>query len=207
MAISAFVVPFFGKTVVRIVVSTFGIFLGPVLAIFTMGVFLPWTNSMGVMLGAMIGASMASWVCIGGLIYLPNHDLEQILPTNTSGCFHNGYNSSYQLNYTTTVVTTTEQLLSSPLEDTVYSISYLYHSMIGYFVSILFGLLISFISGANKPSESDPRLFVPLFDNKRLPEKLRNFFRFGVPELKEQHEANDAEEQHLSMDLKDTDLF
>jgi len=30
----------------------------------------------------------------------------------------------------------------------------------------------------------DPELFVPILDNPRLPEKIRTFFRFGVPERK-----------------------
>ena len=28
----------------------------------------------------------------------------------------------------------------------------------------------------------DPRLFAPLVDNKYLPNKVRQFFRFGVPD-------------------------
>lgn len=39
--------------------------------------------------------------------------------------------------------------------------------------------------GPNKPAESDPRLFCQLLDNRRLPESVRNFFRFGVPTMED----------------------
>lgn len=32
----------------------------------------------------------------------------------------------------------------------------------------------------------DPKLFLPIMNNKYLPEKLRKFFRFGVPEYKKE---------------------
>jgi len=46
-----------------------------------------------------------------------------------------------------------------------------------------------YFTGANNPEKANPDLFAPIVDSKRLPEKVRKFFRFGVPErLKEQDE-------------------
>jgi len=42
----------------------------------------------------------------------------------------------------------------------------------------------TFHIGKNKPEEMDPELFVPILDNPCLPQKVRTFFRFGVPERK-----------------------
>ena len=39
-----------------------------------------------------------------------------------------------------------------------------------------------FYSGANKPSEADPILFVPILSHPIFPAKIRKFFRFGVPQ-------------------------
>ena len=36
----------------------------------------------------------------------------------------------------------------------------------------------------NKPKEMNPDLFVPFLDHPCLPETVRTFFRFGVPERK-----------------------
>ena len=46
------------------------------------------------------------------------------------------------------------------------------------------------LSGANDPEKADAKLFVPFVDNKRLPEKVLTFFRFGVPQLPESFQNN-----------------
>ena len=42
-------------------------------------------------------------------------------------------------------------------------------------------LIFSFTKGANNPQNADPELFVPIISNPVLPQKIRKFFRFGVP--------------------------
>ena len=51
--------------------------------------------------------------------------------------------------------------------------------------------------GANKPSELDPKLFIPLIENEIFPASVRKFFRFGVPPLQE--ESFKAEETELKI--------
>lgn len=51
-------------------------------------------------------------------------------------------------------------------------------------------------SGARNPSESDPKLFIPLLDNPLFPEKVRRFFRFGVPELGEWNKETVPDPDH-----------
>ena len=48
--------------------------------------------------------------------------------------------------------------------------------------SLCYNLITIFLVGKNKPEEMDPDLFLPIVDHPRLPEKVRTFFRFGVPE-------------------------
>jgi len=45
-----------------------------------------------------------------------------------------------------------------------------------------------FYVGKNKPEEMDPKLFVPILDHHCLPDKLRIFLRFGVPEIENNDE-------------------
>ena len=40
-----------------------------------------------------------------------------------------------------------------------------------------------FSKGPSNPESMDPVLFLPLVDNEHLPEKIRKFFRFGVPDI------------------------
>jgi len=51
--------------------------------------------------------------------------------------------------------------------------------------------------GANKPSEMDPILFVPLLDHSIFPASLKKFFRFGVAE-KHMLDINKNKNEYLS---------
>ncbi|XP_078484212.1 sodium-coupled monocarboxylate transporter 1-like [Ciona intestinalis] len=66
----------------------------------------------------------------------------------------------------------------------LYGITFLYYSSIGSIITIIVGLLVSIITGANDPQKSNPDVFVPILDNKCFPESVRHFFRFGVPPRK-----------------------
>jgi len=50
--------------------------------------------------------------------------------------------------------------------------------------------------GANKPSEVDPNLFVPLLSHSIFPARLKKFFRCGVPE-KQNIDINENKQKHL----------
>ncbi|XP_069124076.1 sodium-coupled monocarboxylate transporter 1-like isoform X2 [Argopecten irradians] len=64
----------------------------------------------------------------------------------------------------------------------LYRMSYLWYSPLAVLVTVVIGLLISFITGATKTKELNPRLICPFFDVffPCLPEKLRKKLRFGV---------------------------
>lgn len=48
--------------------------------------------------------------------------------------------------------------------------------------------------GPNKPESMDPKLFLPFVDHKCLPNKVRSFFRFGVPLNEKKWEPRKYEE-------------
>jgi len=43
----------------------------------------------------------------------------------------------------------------------LYRVSYLWYTLIGVLTAISVGLLVSFLTGANKPQDVDPRLLCP----------------------------------------------
>ena len=45
----------------------------------------------------------------------------------------------------------------------------------------------------------DPRLFAPLVDNKYLPNKVRQFFRFGVPDYCPGYDHGSVEKIDLTL--------
>ncbi|XP_076825675.1 sodium-coupled monocarboxylate transporter 2-like isoform X1 [Clavelina lepadiformis] len=176
-----------GATVLKISLTTFGMFAGPVLGLYTMGVFLPWTNSKGALSGVLAGSLFATWVAVGGILHPPSPEKTRLLPLSTEDCL-----TSISLNITDTPTTstnviamTTTALIVTPerplLDETLYSLSYQLVGVVGFVITILVGVTFSFVTGHNDPSKLDPRLFMPIVDHHILPEKVRNFFRFGVP--------------------------
>ena len=49
---------------------------------------------------------------------------------------------------------------------------------------------IFYFSGKNDPKKMNPKLFLPLLDNKIFPERVQRFFRFGVAEYKPDNTEN-----------------
>ncbi|XP_072048596.1 sodium-coupled monocarboxylate transporter 2-like [Amphiura filiformis] len=81
------------------------------------------------------------------------------------------------------------------LEDWWYGMSYLWYSGVAVASVIVFGLTVSFITGAQKPSELEPGLISPIFDIVMccLPAKWRRFLWCGV-----RHDENKFHEKEGS---------
>uniref|UniRef100_H2YAS1 Sodium-coupled monocarboxylate transporter 1 n=1 Tax=Ciona savignyi TaxID=51511 RepID=H2YAS1_CIOSA len=161
-------------------VSTFrGSCGGPMLAVYTLGLFFPWCNGIGALAGQLVGTTFCLWIGLGGLIYGRDPKYLRKLPTQTDGCLSpTTLNSSLvDIHSNTTWIYDTKETTYSDL----YSISFMYFSMIGFIITIFIGLLVSFATGANDPKKMDPKVFVPIIDNQCFPKNIRHFFRFGVP--------------------------
>jgi len=59
----------------------------------------------------------------------------------------------------------------------------------------------------------DPDLFIPIIEHQCFPEKIRNFFRFGVPERsfdsKQRNDKllEDDDDYHISPAVSDSDFI
>ncbi|XP_012519436.1 PREDICTED: sodium-coupled monocarboxylate transporter 1 [Propithecus coquereli] len=133
--------------------SIFGVVGGPLLGMFSLGILVPFANSIGTFVGLMAGFAISLWVGIGAQFYpaLPERTLP--LHLETRGC-----NSSYN---GTSLMKTTEMPFSTsafhihnvertPLMDNWYSLSYLYFSPIGTLVTLFVGILLSLLTGGRK---------------------------------------------------------
>ncbi|CAK8694692.1 unnamed protein product [Clavelina lepadiformis] len=197
VAIMAFATQCFGGTVVSILFTIYGCFFGPILAVFTLGIFFPWTNVVGVFTGQLAASLFMIWMGVSSVIYGKPADKLRQLPTTTQGCPVNAMNYTTIDPYfnatgleqfalwndsTTDTMTINDQDQKPALFYSLWSLSFLYYDLMGFFLTMVISLLVSFVTGANKPSDADPRYFMPFIDNPIFPEKVRRFFRFGVPE-------------------------
>lgn len=206
--------------VLQAALSLFGMIGGPLLGVFTLGMFFPWANSIGALVGLIVGLVFMFWIGIGAYVAKPYIPKSVV---SVAGC--NWAIMSNTTNITTTIATTvtmatnvttaaTTTLSPAELAEAnggpfyqLYALSYLWYSFTAVLTVVGVGLILSFITGATKPADVDPRLMIPLFDIvfPFLPEKIRKPLRMGVryDQIKPypsdtHHTAADVEEDHIN---------
>uniref|UniRef100_A0A8D1UK61 Sodium-coupled monocarboxylate transporter 1 n=1 Tax=Sus scrofa TaxID=9823 RepID=A0A8D1UK61_PIG len=133
--------------------SIFGMVGGPLMGLFALGILVPFSNSIGALVGLLAGFAISLWVGIGAQLYPPLPERTMPLSLETYGC-----NSTYN---GTNWMTTTEMPFSTsafqvhniertPLMDNWYSLSYLYFSTVGTLATLFVGMLISLLTGGRK---------------------------------------------------------
>ncbi|XP_076328094.1 sodium-coupled monocarboxylate transporter 2-like [Tachypleus tridentatus] len=154
--------------VLQAALSIRGMIGGPLLGLFTLGMFFPWSNSKGAGGGLLCGLAIS--FCIGFGAFF-NQPVIPTAPVSVDGCLGN-----YTL--LSTVAPEVHNAEIFPL----FRISYMWYSTIGALTVITFGLIISFVTGPNKPEDIDPKLICPVFDILCccLPAKIRRKLRFRV---------------------------
>ncbi|XP_037509394.2 sodium-coupled monocarboxylate transporter 1 [Rhipicephalus sanguineus] len=159
---------------------------GPLLGLFSMGVFIPHVSSKGAMLGLLTSLGISLWISIGSLVNSPTYPSP---PLSVDGCpalYRNVTNSSEP--YIHPIIT------EEDIGDGVYSLSYLWQTLVAFLVSFVVGIPASFYATANDPKKMNPKLICPIVDVlfPYLPERFRRPFRFKLgqdyvaPQLQQQ---------------------
>lgn len=152
-------------SILQAALSILGMISGPLLGLYLLGMLFRTSNSIGGLLGMIIGLVMTLWVGIGGQIYPPTPEKTYPLPLNTTGC-----NNTMGQNYTTTAPWTSPVTLTyqpdvrPPLADSWYSLSYLYLAPLGTLSTVVSGLLVSILTGGRKQEKLNSDLFVKKSD-------------------------------------------
>ncbi|XP_069078059.1 sodium-coupled monocarboxylate transporter 2-like isoform X1 [Pleurodeles waltl] len=182
------VVASFMGGVVQAALSIHGMCGGPMLGLFTLGIVFPWTNWKGALGGLLTGITLAFWVAIGAFIYPAPVTKSLPLELDTAGC--QVFNETM---YPTVSAPTAAHPFRPELADNWYSISYLYYSAVGCLSCIIAGLLISFITGYQRPEEIRPLLIRPICNILWFwSPKMKTLCWCGVQhDLEDIHEKND----------------
>nr|XP_039257386.1 sodium-coupled monocarboxylate transporter 1-like [Styela clava] len=181
----AFAISASGSNVFELLYGFTSLTYGPGIAIYFLGFFFPWTNTIGAMTGLFSSYAVLVFMFVGRRFFN-----DPPYPTNLPGVSTEFCQNNLTENFQITNLTTELPLTSSAIPEIertflrdVYNINYNFLMMIGFIITIIVGIIASFLSGHTPASKADPRLFVPLVDNKRLSLKVLKFFRFGVPNL------------------------
>ncbi|CAI9153367.1 unnamed protein product [Rangifer tarandus platyrhynchus] len=142
----------FMGSVIQAALSIHGMCGGPMLGLFSLGIFFPFVNWKGALAGLLTGIFLSFWVAIGAFIYPAPASKTWPLPLSTDRCDPSNVTESV-----------TPVLPSRPaIAETWYAISYLHYSTVGCLGCIAAGVIISFLTGRQKGKDIPPLLIRPV---------------------------------------------
>ncbi|XP_059489775.1 sodium-coupled monocarboxylate transporter 1-like [Neocloeon triangulifer] len=175
--------------VLQAALSVHGIVGGPILGVFSLGVFVPWVNSKGAFAGAITGLLFMSWMG-GGAQYVTALGQMQfpMKETSVTGCN----------------CTIADHLLSNqtipeyPDVFPIFAVSYMWYAIIGWLVTVVVAIVVSFATGFSIPKHTDIHLLSPVF--VRLMDSLSREWQtsLGWPHKEERNARKQTEMQLLN---------
>ncbi|XP_051581128.1 solute carrier family 5 member 6a isoform X1 [Myxocyprinus asiaticus] len=154
-------------SVLQAALSIFGMVGGPLLGLFCLGMFFPWANSTGALVGLAAGLVMAFWIGIGSFVSKMSASVPPIINATVMPDVGN---------MTTAVMTTLITSKSRPSGvQALYSLSYMWYSAHNSATVVVVGLLVSFLTGPMKEEELNPGTIYPVLGNLLffLPQRYR----------------------------------
>ncbi|XP_035714145.1 sodium-coupled monocarboxylate transporter 1 isoform X2 [Folsomia candida] len=123
-----------------------GTFLGPIVGVFSLGMFFPWSNALGSMLGIIPTLAITLFIGVGSILQ-GNEGLlpVQKLPLRTDGCY---VNEMLQDTFFSPAGKGWKDEDYSPLTK-IFSIAYLWQPAITIMSTLIFGMLFSIIINAS----------------------------------------------------------
>uniref|UniRef100_A0A8C5AG20 Solute carrier family 5 member 5 n=1 Tax=Gadus morhua TaxID=8049 RepID=A0A8C5AG20_GADMO len=127
--------------------TVMGVVSGPLLGAFTLGMFFPWANQVGVLCGVAAGFSVSLWLAIGSTLYPPSAEIMGVLPLLGGDCSPS--NDSLSGSLVTEKPSSIVHLHPDEHEGlhNFYYMSYLYFGAMATSTVILVGLLVSCVTG------------------------------------------------------------
>ncbi|XP_069104824.1 sodium-coupled monocarboxylate transporter 1-like [Argopecten irradians] len=207
----AFLISYVGGNLVQITGTLLAAFSGPLSGLFLLGCFVPFANAKGAIMSTGISIGLTAWIAAGQFLTrvsrrwkkLPSAPIDRCLaPINATLGLSPNYmtSSSAYATWGYEVTTSGVEAGIPPAEGIakLYTISYMWLSVIGILTVIIFGAIFSLMSGPTKPEDSNPLYLVSFVDKIMcyLPLSLRKRLRFGI-------DYDAAEKFHVETDNLD----
>ncbi|XP_028995194.1 solute carrier family 5 member 6 [Betta splendens] len=164
----AYLTHLMGDSVLQVALKIFGMVGGPILGLFCLGMFFPWANSIGAVVGLGAGLATSFWIGIGSIAThssgtrpLPSNCIPVLLTNSATAAIQSALRNT---------------TLSHPSAlKRFYSLSYMWYSAFNSFTVIIIGLIISFVTGPMKEEDVTPGTVYPLVGKLLcfLPEHLK----------------------------------
>lgn len=158
----------------QVALSFNGMVGGVTLGLFSLGMFFPWANTKGAIFGSVVAMALILWMGLGQQISIMNSDIvevEKVISTKTCPCMNStervDFISAEENRYMMKVIATAKKyyyllfLFSNDNVFFLYRISFMWYSAIGYLVTVILGLLVSLLTGAQNPHNLNEDLLSP----------------------------------------------
>ncbi|XP_078468667.1 sodium/iodide cotransporter-like isoform X2 [Lampetra planeri] len=165
-----------GGGVLQASFTVMGVVSGPLLGAFSLGIFVPPSNSTGVLVGLAAGFVASLWISVGASIYPPSLADMGALPTSVSACgaaaaaaaatWHLRGGSAnvsaapdlHAFGANLSAVPEICDAARPALADSFYAMSYLYFGPLGTVVTMLVGVAVSYLTGPTRREDIGPGL-------------------------------------------------
>ncbi|XP_020723758.1 sodium-coupled monocarboxylate transporter 1 [Bombus terrestris] len=164
-------------SVLQVALSFNGMVGGITLGLFSLGMFIPWANAKGAIVGAITSMVIVLWIGLGAQIALLNGQIHlDNKPVSVDAC---------------PCINATDMNLKQLTDNndevySIYKISYLWYSGIGCILTMLVGVIVSCFTGFQNSADLDQNLLSPpiasLFCIKRKPRanNVHGITNFGL---------------------------
>ncbi|GAB6029398.1 Sodium-coupled monocarboxylate transporter 1 [Chamberlinius hualienensis] len=168
------VVEYFGS-IIQVLHAIAGTSLGPTAGVFSLGLFCPWTTTLGATIGYFSGLAFGWWMSVGRLVLKVPYVTAPISDADCDYSSNSSFFGSDMTNFTSIQVhmnTNGSQHVSDDIFP-LYTIIPLWYSGITLCVVIVVGTCASFLTGSQDVGKLDPRLISPIVHKilSWLPEK------------------------------------
>ncbi|XP_062324404.1 solute carrier family 5 member 6a [Osmerus eperlanus] len=182
-------------SVLQAALSIFGMVGGPLLGLFCLGMFFPWANPTGAVVGLVAGLGMAFWVGIGSFM----SRMPLPLPPGNATALPGNMTTAVM---TTMISTIATKQRASGLQ-ALYSLSYMWYSALNSTTVVLVGLLVSMLTGPMQERDLTPGTVFPVLGTLLffLPQRHRDKLCCVTPLL---HKARPLDSLPYQMAQKDS---
>lgn len=118
----------------------------------------------GALVGSTCALSFMTWLCFKAQHAIATGELKfATKDVSTSGCSYHfiAEEAMSMLAINETTAATNPRMNAEPVGFQIYHISYLWYTLIGCSICIVISLIVSYITGPNKPNELNPNLLAP----------------------------------------------
>lgn len=152
---------------------------GPLLGVFLLAMLFPSVNWKGAVAGMLWSHIIILWITFGGFFNIEKET--KLLDLSIAGCDNSSFNPHIQppvyemINNVTRAVSPVNYTFPSILEEvavetapntdfltSLYSVTYMYYSLLGSGITVIVGVLVSYVVGSTEEDEYDEKLIHPL---------------------------------------------